>query len=220
METILTQWRDKSEIYFVLHSESSNYYRKADYKLSIPAIIITSMSAALAFSIQAFPKEINLYIPVLVGILNLTAGTFTTVSSYKKLNILSTEHFTTAVKYSKLYRKISEKMIVSKHISKEFLSEVRISFDELIEKGPIIPNTIIRQFKKNNKNIMKTYELPNIIKLGGILDERDNSDNESPINRKKYLKRVNSLCFRKAKSIKLTSLIEPAEEKTDIKIEK
>lgn len=204
MEKLLLKWSDHAEIYSILHSTASNSFRKKEIAYKVPSIIITTISASLAFSIQAFPKEVDIYVPVLVGVLNLIASTFTAISSFKKIHLLADEHFTTSVKYSKLYRKIIEKLIIYKNIPKDFITEIRTQFDELTEKGPIIPNHIIRLFKKENKEIISNYNLPNIVKLGGLTIDEDDNENDFDT---RYSKRIDSIC--KGHHIHPTSLIDP-----------
>ena len=51
---LLTVWLDHTKIYRILHRDAREHYMARDAKLKIPAIILTSLSAGLAFSVQAF----------------------------------------------------------------------------------------------------------------------------------------------------------------------
>jgi hypothetical protein len=130
----------------------------------------------MAFSIQVFPQVINEYIPVLVGALNLVAGTLTSVSAYEKTAEHLEGHRLSAVQFSKLRRKILEKL-ETKDISEAFVSAIREDLDSLIEQGPVILNCIIIDFKREHANL-KT-DLPALVQLGGydhnVSGERDHT---------------------------------------------
>jgi len=161
---LLITWLDHCQVYRVLHNKSFEHFSNWDAKLKIPAIILTSLSAGLAFSVQAFPKETSAYVPVFVGALNLVAGTFTSVASFHKTAEQKEGHRLAAVQFSKLRRKIQEKLELHKVINDEFVASVREDLDSLIECGPPILEIVIQLFKKTHGELK--MHLPAIVELG------------------------------------------------------
>ena len=110
-KVLLREWLDVCAVYRVLHNISFEFFQKKTHNMAIPAIILTATGAGLAFSTQIFPAEATLYIPALVGVLNLIAGTFTSVSSFKKYAEQSEGHRVSSISFSKLSRKIKHKFV-------------------------------------------------------------------------------------------------------------
>ena len=177
--TLLRTWIDHAQIYRVLHSSASAYFELWDGRYKIPAILMTSVGAGLAFSVQVFPRETSLYVPVFVGVLNLVAGTFTSVASFRKTAERSEGHRIAAVQYSKLRRKIQEKLTLNEDIKDDFVSAIREDLDSLIESGPEIPELIIEAFREKHKNT--TLKKPSIVHLGGLDVAHLDMDHHRPI---------------------------------------
>lgn len=170
---LLSKWRDHCQCYRVLHSCSYEKYKKMDAKLRIPAIIITSLAAGLAFSVQAFPAMIEDYVPVFVGGLNLIAGTFVSIASFHKTAEEKEGHRIAAVSFSKLRRKIVERLELYDEIGNEFVNGIREDLDVLIEGGPPIPLDVINLFAANHKDT--DLNLPSIVDIAlGIANNDEN----------------------------------------------
>jgi len=167
---LLVTWADHSQVYRVLHNISFEHFSQKDAKLKIPAIILTSLSAGLAFSVPSFPPSTAEFIPVIVGALNLVAGTFTSISSFHKTAENGEGHRLAAVSFSKLRRKIQEKLELHKDVSNEFVSNVREELDSLIETGPAILQEVVELFRKKHKNTC--LHLPAIVELGVSASKR------------------------------------------------
>jgi hypothetical protein len=165
---LLIKWMEQSKVYRVLHASAANDFASSDSYYKVPAIIITALSAGLAFSVQVFPHEVDLYIPVLVGMLNLVAGVFTSICSFKRLPELAEANRIAAIQFSKLHRKITEKLTISdkEEDINEFTAGIREDMDSLIESGPSIPENVIRAFMRKNGDTK--LSLPTIVTLGGL----------------------------------------------------
>ena len=164
--SLLITWQDHCQVYRVLHSSACSYYENWNARYKIPAIMLTSVGAGLAFSVQIFPSESTLYVPVVVGCLNLLAGTFTSISSFHKTAERSEGHRVASIQFSKLRRKISEKLTLCKNIRDDFVTSIREDLDGLIEAGPEIPDCVVCAFKEENEDLK--LQLPAIIDLGGL----------------------------------------------------
>ena len=159
---LLEKWMSHAMVYRVLHHTASEDYDTSNTFYKIPAIVITAISAGLAFSVQVFPEETSLYVPVLVGMLNLTAGVFTTITNFKKLPELSEANKIAAVNFSKLHRKIKQKLTL--------FTEEKIIFVLAVSLVSQMGDIIISYFKR----LSKIKDTGNIIPgHGGILDRID-----------------------------------------------
>ena len=167
-KVLLREWLDVCAVYRVLHNISFEFFQKKTHNMAIPAIILTATGAGLAFSTQIFPAEATLYIPALVGVLNLIAGTFTSVSSFKKYAEQSEGHRVSSISFSKLSRKIKHKFVTKRVFAEEFLENIRTDIDALIEGSPPIPHSIVKAFREANCN--RKIKLPNIIELGAGIE--------------------------------------------------
>ena len=167
---LLEKWRDHCKVYRVLHSGAYEKFKKLDAKLRIPAIIITSLAAGLAFSVQAFPEMTKEYVPVFVGGLNLVAGTFVSIASFHKTAEEKEGHRIAAVSFSKLRRKIIERLELHDKIPHEFVSSIREDLDVLIEGGPPIPLDVINLFAATHQDT--DLNMPSIVDIAlGITKE-------------------------------------------------
>ena len=173
---LLKQWRDHCQCYRVLHKMASEVYKVSNARLRIPAIIITSVSAGLAFSVQVFPEQTTKYVPVFVGFLNLVAGTFTSISTFYKTAERSEGHTNAAVAFSKLKRKIQEKLLLVNKIQDDFIASIREDLDGLIESFPDIPEACIVSFKEKNPDT--DISLPSIVHFGGF--DQEDIENAQP----------------------------------------
>ena len=167
---LLKTWRDHCQCYRVLHKMAAAIFEITNARLRIPAIIVTSVSAGLAFSVQVFPSGTKMYVPVFVGFLNLVAGTFTSISTFYKTAERCEGHSLAAVSFSKLKRKIQEKILLNLDVPDAFITSIREDLDGLIESSPDIPEACIVAFKEKNGNA--NIKLPSIVHFGGF-DEDD-----------------------------------------------
>lgn len=161
---LLKEWLSNSKIYRVLHAISYEHFDKINSQYVIPSIIITAISAGLAFSVQIFPSESTIYIPVIVGVLNLVASTFTSIASFRKYPENAEGHRLASITFAKLSRKLQHKLSVNKKFDDSFVELIRSDLDQLVEVSPAIPHSILAAFKEANKE--RNLILPSIIDLG------------------------------------------------------
>lgn len=162
---LLREWSDHAAVYRALHASSEHYYKNKNASFRIPSLIITSLSAGLAFSVGMFPSSHEKYIPTLCGILNLCASTFSSIANFFKTAERAEAHRLATVSFSILSRKIKEKLIVSKDIPDDFVRSIKENLDQLTESSPSIENHIVLNFKREHTDL--DLSLPALVKLSG-----------------------------------------------------
>jgi hypothetical protein len=101
---------------------------------------------------------------MIVGSFNILAGIITTIQQFLKITQLNEAHRVSSIAWDKFYRNI--KMELAKHPRermdvKHMLKICKEEFDRLMETSPIIPDSIVNEFKTSFK---KTDTYKQIVK--------------------------------------------------------
>jgi hypothetical protein len=184
---LLRKWAKISAIYYILHDKAYQTYHSRNSLFSIPVIILSTISGTVSFSINSFPVWFQVYMPMIIGGINLFVGILQTISEFLKINNLANSHRIASIQYDKFSRNIITELALPEnertHTNAEFLIICKNEMDKMIEQGPNLPGSYIRGIKN-----MLFYE--NTVDVNDILKykykktvENFSFDNIYPISR-------------------------------------
>jgi len=162
-ESIFADWCDKAMSYRYLHSECNRHYNNVNNSITIPVIIISTMTGVANFAQSRVPPDYVPYYTIAVGGLNILAGLITTISHFLKIAELNERHRIAAIAWGKFCRNI--KIELAKHPDERealeiYLKRTKEQYDLLLETSPEIRHKEIILFnKKFKKNIFFKPEI-------------------------------------------------------------
>lgn len=144
-----------------LHSKSEKHYNYFNNFLSIPTIILSTITATIGgtFAGDKIFSYSTSFISIIVSILS-------TLNSYFVFAKRAEAHRITSIQYSKLFLQINIELALprDKRLNvKEFLRNVSEQLQRLNEIQPQIPDSIITLYNKHFKDEPNTIEKPTIV---------------------------------------------------------
>jgi hypothetical protein len=155
-ELLLAEWSEKASCYRWLHGRSEKKYKLWYYGFSIPVIILSTLSGAANVGMDSFvPAESKSLASAIVGGVNIFAGIISTLQNFLKVAELMEGHRLAGISWGKLQRNIAIELALDRKrrvLQSDFLKLARSEYDRLIEAGPLIDDSIIKQFNKRFHN--------------------------------------------------------------------
>jgi hypothetical protein len=149
---LLERWGKSAKNYFLLHDKAYNEYVKRNYSLTIPVIILSTLSGTASFSIQSFPESIRSYVPMMIGGINIFVGILQTMTQFMKVNEMVSEHRISAINFDKFSRNITAELSLPEnersYSGKDFVHFCRKEMDRIIEQSPVVPEHILCNLEK------------------------------------------------------------------------
>lgn len=157
---LLKQWADVASIYRWMHYETHQYYAKYNFWLTLPTIIISSITGTLNFAQASFPKDYATLLPIGIGTLNLIAGAITTVASFLRVSELAEGNRVAAISFGKLSRNIRTELLMPSGQRTmdgvDFIQMCRVDLDRMTEQTPDIPDHIVSAFNRKFGDTLKS----------------------------------------------------------------
>jgi hypothetical protein len=152
-ENLLAAIADRSNCSRWMHSKSQDLYDRINFGLTIPSIIISTISGTATIGLPGLLTDSTStrFVTVFVGVLTLTSGLLTSLNQYMKTSQLSESHRIASVSYGKLHRVISTELALRRdqRISAlDFLKTIRSEQDRLHDTCPSIVDSVIAKFRK------------------------------------------------------------------------
>jgi len=167
---LLKLWYNKANNMELLHREAFIYYTHYDALLTIPSIIIYSISASFSFISIGYTE--NHVFNLSSGVLNIIAIILSSIREYFSWNTKIYEHYRITNSYSKL------KNLIEIQISLHKLG-LNYPYEKIISEIGSILTRIENDSSPLPDSIAKKYLLNNIINIDFIID---NDTNEKKIN--------------------------------------
>jgi hypothetical protein len=149
-ELILKQWSDISLCYKWMHGQAYNKYRMIFLAMTIPVIIISTITGTANFAQEQLPQEYRSTFLMVVGSFNIIVGIISTIMQFIKVNELKEAYGMSIKNWDKYHRNIQLELMknrenrTSKNTMLEFAKK---EFDRLIDLSPEMPADVIRKFK-------------------------------------------------------------------------
>jgi hypothetical protein len=175
---LLKRWGEISSSYRLLHDRAFREHQRKSYSLTIPVIIMSTLSGTASFATKSFPEQVQVYVPMVIGGINIIVGIIQTITQFLRVNELTESHRVASFCYSKFSRNIITELSLPPHERSysglEYVQICRSEMDRLIEQSPIIPMHLLREFEKNKdfKNIAKL----DILSVSNILEYKPTKD--------------------------------------------
>ena len=181
---VLKKWGEQSASYRVLHNRAYRKYKYLTALFTIPVIIISTLTGTANFSqgtiIQIYPT-FDIYLPLVIGALNLIAGIVTTIGQFLRVSELNEANRNASISYGKFARNISTELSLPPnertYSGLDFIQICRNEMDRLIEQSPEIPMKIINKFEKNSK--FKDIIKPELINITSIEVYKPSTDEKA-----------------------------------------
>ena len=175
---LLKKWGEIAASYRLLHDRAFREYQIKSYGLTIPVIIMSTLSGTASFSISSFPVSIQKYMPMVIGGVNITVGIIQTVTQFLRVNELTESHRVASITYGKFARNITTELSLPPNCRSynglDFVQMCRTEMDRLIEQSPIIPMHLLTKFDSNKdyKDITK----PEVLTISNIIEYQPTED--------------------------------------------
>ncbi len=163
IEELLSEWAEIGLCYSWLHSYSERKYKKKYHNISIPIIVISTLTGTANFGMDSFISDDQRPMAsALVGGINIFAGILGTLLSFLKYAEQYENHRISCVSWSKFARNIQIELALKdckRKNCRDFLKVSRAEYDRLLESSPNIDrdiiNTFNRKFNADYPNVRK-----------------------------------------------------------------
>lgn len=156
-------WNTSLELYFIeqgeqahglciLHKNAEALYSHRKTLIEIPVIIISSITGFLSVGSTSMFAGQEQASSVSLGILSLMVSVFQTVGTYFGWAKRAEGHRISSIQYARLHRHLKVEMGLprdQRQSATELLKFVKDAVDRLQEISPILPQKVIKEYKKN-----------------------------------------------------------------------
>jgi len=161
-EAIMVEWCDVAQCYKWLNTKAHEKYSSKNAWMTIPIIILSTISGTASFAQTSLPVEYQQYAPMIIGTINIGVGILSTIQQYLKISELNEAHRVAAISWDKYARNI--RIELSKDPQErmdagQFIKINRQEFDRLMETSPSIPPDIVNRFNTVFKKMTGFDEL-------------------------------------------------------------
>lgn len=159
LEKYFVSTGEKANCYSYLHKKSEELYSNRSILIDLPCIVLATLNGATSIGSTSLFGD-NAYAPVGIGAVALLTAILQTIGSYFGWARRAEAHKISNLNYAKLYRSLKIEMGLpreSRMKPKDLLKNIKEQYDRLAEVSPLIPITIINDFKNKFINNPK-YE--------------------------------------------------------------
>ena len=179
---LLKRWGEVSSSYRFLHDRAFRIFQLRNYCFTIPVIVLSTISGTASFSISSFPVDLQVYVPMVIGGINIFVGIVQTIAQFLRISELAESHRVASTAYGKFSRNIATELSLPPNNRTynriDFVQMCRAEMDRLLEQSPIIPRNLLSDFDKNP--IFQNITKPDVLKITEIVsnafstfDEKD-----------------------------------------------
>lgn len=180
-EVVLKQWAEIATSFRWMHHQAHIMFSRQSFWITLPVIVISSITGTMNFAQNSFPAEFESYVPLVIGSFNLIAGVMTTVQSYLRLSELAEGHRVASVMFGKLSRNIRVELMlpVTERTmdGDDFIAMCRSELDRLTEQSPDIPKRIENKFSSTFEDLLQTdFYPPELLQLHPVEVYRNDAE--------------------------------------------
>ena len=216
-EAIFADWCDKAMSYRYLHSECNRHYNNVNNSITIPVIIISTMTGVANFAQSRVPAEYVPYYTIAVGGLNILAGLITTISHFLKIAELNERHRIAAISWGKFCRNI--KVELAKHPEERealeiYLKRTKEQYDLLLETSPEIRHEEIILFNKRfqKKLFFKPEICDNLVSVTETIYKEEPNNNADKDDTLKIVQNIKDKKHDILENIKIEEFVKKYKE--------
>jgi len=148
LEAVIKKEGEQAEGLYWLHNQASIWAQKRNDGITIPAIILATITGFFSATNDMIP-------PVAIGAASVLVGILNTVNSYYKFSQRAEGHRITSLWYLKTYKNIETQLslpISQRQNAGDMLKDLRESMIRVSETAPPLPEAIKARFKENFKD--------------------------------------------------------------------
>jgi hypothetical protein len=165
LEKLLAEEGEKALGLAWLHNQCEAHYGTRSNWISIPVIILSTLSGTASASSTTFFSD-NIKMGSLgIGAVSILCGILNTINSYFAFAKRTEAHRIADIQFNKVYRFIAVEMTlprVERIRARDMLKIVREQVERLAETSPPIPEFIVEKFKKNFRKDYRDVAQPDI----------------------------------------------------------
>ena len=151
IELLLSEFGEIALCYSWLHSYSTRKYKAKYHRMSIPIIVLSTLTGTANFADSYVPVGFKQGFSACVGGLNIFCGILGTLMSFLKYAEIYEAHRIAALAWSSLGRSIQIELALKHERRKncrDFLKVSRATYDSLLESSPTLDQDVIQTFNK------------------------------------------------------------------------
>ena len=175
---LLKRWGEVSSSYRFLHDRAFRIFQLRNYFFTIPVIVLSTISGTASFSIASFPTSLQVYVPMVIGGINILVGIVQTIAQFLRISELAESHRVASTSYGKFSRNIATELSLPPNNRTyngiDFVQMCRAEMDRLLEQSPIIPMNLLSEFDKNP--IFENITKPDVLKITEIREYKPSRD--------------------------------------------
>lgn len=182
-EQLMAEWSDKAGCYRWLHDRCEKKYSKLNMGITIPVIILSTLTGTANFALDGFipanNQDMKKYAQAGIGAVSIFAGILTTLGNFLRYAQNSESNRVAGISWGKFQRQIAVELAIHPNErldAMDFLKICRAEMDRLIEQSPAIPDDIISQFEREFKG---KHEIKKPEIVGGLEHTRVFEDKAS-----------------------------------------
>jgi len=205
-EGILVSWADQAQCYTWLCYRAHLRYARLQACFSIPTIIFSTVIGAASFT--NISGSFALYLPLVIGSVNISIGFLTTIQQYFKISEYNENFRICSRAWDKYARRIELELTrdpCTREAAGLFLKRASEDFERLMETTPSLPIDIVKEFERKFEK-EKGVEKPRLLygikptektrnnwyrKENKLIDDNDDLSVETLASQKKLLKELN-----------------------------
>lgn len=167
-------WNERLEEYFVeqgeqahglslLHKQAEALYSHRKTFIEIPVIVVSSVTGFLSVGSTSMFAGEEMTSSVVLGVCSLLVSVFQTVGTYFGWARRAEGHRLSSIQYARLHRFLKIEMSLprdQRQTPGELLKYVRDATDRLQEISPLVPDTVIADYKKKYAKIQDISHPP------------------------------------------------------------
>jgi len=163
IEEMLSEWGEIAMCYAWLHNYSERKYKKKYHHMSIPIIVLSTLTGTANFADSYVPTGFKQGFSAIVGGFNILCGILGTLMSFLKYAEIYEASRIASVAWSKFGRNIQIELALKDDKRKncrDFLKVSRAEYDRLLESSPNVDQDIITIFNKKFEDKYKHISKP------------------------------------------------------------
>ena len=176
-EKLLKIWLEKAYGYRWIHDRCSKFYRKRNRIITIPTLLLSTLSSAVSFSNtnrETTEKGTN----YLMSGVTITSTILIALQNYLKFQSEYEKHRMLSYSFSSYYREIQSILVMPREYRDDpidIINNKRVEYDRLLNNQVHIPNAIINEYTEKFKGKISLIDIANGIESNNKIETHDAS---------------------------------------------
>jgi hypothetical protein len=172
LEDMLARSAEEAQGYRIMHEKAYKHYHKISTRLTIPAIILSTLTGVANFGQSSLEPYLGTNAPLFIGAVSIVAAVFSTIAKYLRADEKSELNRSAMIQWDKLHRMLVT--VLSQPRGKrveaqEFLLQYREERNRLSEQMPVIPYKIRSWFMHHyGQQYSATIQRPGILSIADV----------------------------------------------------